>query len=141
MKSFLTLLLFFVCSKTYSQLHADNTIEIKYVNAYVKTAVDIGPKQFDSSFASGMYTDTVINKPELFAKLWNSYKDVTYDNKILPTNIRYKVILYFSVYMPPLVVYLNPSFDIFDDKGMIAKGTFLKTLRHLVDAVVYKKKI
>lgn len=131
----------FVTSVAFCQLPADNTIELKYVSSTLKTQIPIEPSKFDGAFASGMYTDTVVNKPELFAKLWNSYKEVGYGKEPKTRDIRYKITLYFSVYTPPLVIYMNAYFDTFDEKGTIVKGSFLKTLHHLVDAIIYKKKI
>lgn len=125
----------------FSQLPADNTIGLKYVGAMVRSTSKILPQQFDSAFASSMYTDTLIKKPELFAKLWNSYKDITYSKEVKAADIRYKITLYFSVYTPPVYIYMNAFYDSFDDKGLIKNGNFLRTLHHLVDAVVYKKPI
>ena len=135
----LVLILFF--NAAFSQLPADNTIELKYVSSMVRSSDIILPQQFDAAFASSMYSDTIIKKPELFAKLWNSYKDITYSKDHKIADIRYKITLYFSVYMPPVIIYLNAFYDSFDDKGLIKNGSFLKTLHHIVDAVVYKKAI
>jgi len=141
MKSFFVLILCLITSAVYCQLHPDNTIEVKYVSSILRPAYVITPKIFDSAFAYSMYKDTVFTNNEMFAKLWNSYKEVTYGKDPKVIDIRYKVTLYFSVYNPPLVIYMNSFFDTFDDKGLIVKGTFLKTLHHMVDAIVYKKKL
>ena len=141
MKFLYFLIFILICHNTYSQLPADNTIELKYISSMVRSSEIILPSKFDSAFASGMYTDTIIKKPELFAKLWNSYKDITYSKEHKKQDIRYKLTLYFSVYMPPVIIYLNAFYDSFDDKGLIKNGSFLKTVHHIVDAVIYKKPI
>ena len=126
---------------SFAQLPADNTIRVKYVGAMVRSTARISPQNFDSAFASSMYTDTLIKKPELFAKLWNSYKDVSYSKDQKVQDIRYKITLYFSIYTPAVTIYLNSFYDSFDEKGLIKNGNFLRTLHHLLDAVVYKKPI
>ena len=132
---------FFTIAKSHAQIPTDNSIELKYVSTQIKARSIITPQKFDSAFAKSMYTDTVITKPELFAKLWNTYKDVTYSKEPKVLDIRYKVTLYFSVYMPPVYLYMDGFFNTVDDKGIILKGPFLKSLQHMVDAILYKKKL
>ena len=138
---YIVITLLFFAANSFSQLPADNTIEVKYIGAMVRSTSKILPQNFDSAFASRMYTDTLIKKPELFAKLWNNYKDVTYSKDQKAQDIRFKVTLYFSVYTPAVTIYLNAFYDSFDEKGLIKNGNFLRTLHHLIDAVVYKKPI
>ena len=133
--------LFFIIAKRHAQIPTDNSIELKYVSTQIKASSIITPQKFDSAFAKSMYTDTVITKPELFAKLWNTYKDVTYSKEPKMLDIRYKVTLYFTVYTPPVYLYMDGFFNTVDDKGIILKGPFLKTLQHMVDAIMYKKKL
>jgi len=132
---------FFTIAKSHAQIPTDNSIELKYVSTQIKARYIITPQKFDSAFAKSMYTDTVITKPELFAKLWNTYKDVAYSQAPKVLDIRYKVTLYFSVYTPPVYLFMDGFFNTVDDKGIILKGPFLKTLQHMVDAIMYKKKL
>lgn len=133
--------LFFAMAKSHAQLPVDNSIELKYVSTQLKAGSIITPQKFDAAFAKSMYTDTVVTKQELFAKLWNTYKDVTYSKEPKVLDIRYKVTLYFSVYTPPVYLYMDGFFNTVDDKGIILKGPFLKALHHMVDAIMYKKKL
>ncbi len=132
---------FFTIAKSHAQIPIDNSVELKYVSTQIKASSIITLQKFDSAFAKSMYTDTIVTKPELFAKLWNTYKDVTYSKDPKVLDIRYKVTLYFSVYTPPVYLYIDGFFNTVDDKGIILKGPFLKTLHHMVDAIMYKKKL
>ena len=140
MKSFLIIVLFFIAAPCFSQLHKDNTIEIKYINPGVTTLVPVGYTTFDSAFASGMYNSEIIDNPARFTKLWDYYKSVTYSAETKPIDARYKISLYFSVYTKPVVIYMDYAYNAVDDGKLLSKSNFLKTLIHLVDATVYHKK-